>query len=75
NALLKKNWIVQEAVASGSGFYRHGENDCAEYDMVWGFFIFGSHYAGTFLRIILKKDAPRIVNTHQGAQVSAVFEV
>jgi hypothetical protein len=43
--------------------------------MVWGFFIFGSHYAGTFLRIILKKDAPRIVNTHQGAQVSAVFEV
>ncbi|HLP46769.1 MAG TPA: hypothetical protein VK469_12505 [Candidatus Kapabacteria bacterium] len=75
NALLKKNWVVQEAVASGSGLYRHGENGSAVYDMVWGFFIFGSHYAGTFLRIILKKDAQRIVNTHQGAQVSVVFEV
>lgn len=74
-ALLKKNWVVQEAVESRSALYQHGEIGCAVYDMVWGFFIFGSHYAGTFLRVILKKNAPRIVNTHQGAQVSAVFEV
>lgn len=74
-AVREKNWVVQEAVASGSALYRHGENSSAVYDMVWGFFIFGSHYAGTFLRVILKKDGPRIVNTHQGAQVSVVFEV
>lgn len=75
NAVLKKNWVVQEAVASGSALYQHGETGCAVYDMVWGFFIFGVHYVGTFLRVILKKDAPRIVNTHQGAQVSVVFEM
>ena len=73
-AVPGKNWVVQEAVTSGSALYRHGENESAVYDMVWGFFIFGTHYAGTFLRVILKKDVPRIVNTHQGAQVSAVFE-
>jgi hypothetical protein len=55
--------------------YQHGGSGSAVYDMVWGLFIFGVHYAGTFLRVILKKDAPRIVNTHQGAQVSVVFEV
>lgn len=75
NALRNKNWVVQEAVTSSSALYQHGETGCAVYDMVWGFFMFGSHYAGTFLRVILKKDAPRIVNTHQGAQVSIVFEV
>ncbi|MCU0286497.1 MAG: hypothetical protein MUF15_08855 [Acidobacteria bacterium] len=74
-ALQEKNWVVQEAVASGSALYRHGENSSAVYDMVWGFLIFGSHYAGTFLRVILKKEGPRIVNAHQGAQVSVVFEV
>lgn len=74
-AVLKKNWVVQEALTSNPALYQHGETGCAVYDMVWGFFIFGTHYAGTFLRVILKKDAPRIVNTHQGAQVSAVFEV
>lgn len=75
NAIHKKNWVVQEVVPSGSALYRHGETGSAVYDMVWGFFIFGVNYAGTFLRVILKKDAPRIINTHQGAQVSVVFEV
>ncbi len=75
NAVIKKNWVVQEALESSPTLYQHGETGCAVYDMVWGFFIFGSQYAGTFLRVILKKDVPRIVNTHQGAQVSAVFEV
>jgi uncharacterized circularly permuted ATP-grasp superfamily protein len=74
-AVLKKNWVVQEAMTSSPALYQNGETGCAIYDMVWGFFIFGSYYAGTFLRVILKKDAPRIVNTHQGAQVSVVFEV
>jgi uncharacterized circularly permuted ATP-grasp superfamily protein len=74
-AFRKKNLLVQELVESGSALYQHGETGCALYDMVWGFFIFGSQYAGTFLRVILKKDGPRIVNTHQGAQISVVFEV
>ena len=74
-AFLKKNWLVQELVESGPALYRHGENGCAEYDQAWGFFIFGSQYAGTFLRISPGKNAPRIINTHQGAEISVVFEV
>ncbi|MCP5106466.1 MAG: circularly permuted type 2 ATP-grasp protein [bacterium] len=74
-ALIKKNWLVQQLLESGPALYRQGETGCAEYDQAWGFFIFGSQYAGTFLRISTRKNAPRIINTHQGAEISVVFEV
>ncbi|MDQ1350675.1 MAG: hypothetical protein QG657_977 [Acidobacteriota bacterium] len=74
-ALSTKSWLVQELVESSPALYQQGENGCAPYDQTWGFFIFGSHYAGTFLRVMPKKDVPRIINTHQGAQISIVFDV
>jgi hypothetical protein len=75
NALRTGNWLVQEVVESAAALYQQGEIGCAPFDLTWGFFIFGSHYAGTFLRVMLKKEAPRVINTHQGAQISIVFEV
>ena len=43
--------------------------------LAWGFFVFGSQYSGTFLRILPNKESPRVINTHQGAQISVVFDV
>lgn len=74
-AALRKNWVVQEVIESSASLYQHGESGVAIYDMVWGLLVFGPRYAATFLRVILKKDAPRIVNSHQGAQISIVFDV
>ena len=74
-ALRRKDYLVQEVVKSISPLYQYGEAGTARYDLAWGFFIFGSRYGGTFLRVIPQKDGPRIVNTHQGAQISAVFDV
>jgi hypothetical protein len=75
NAFRKKDMLVQELVESGSFMYRYGETGSNLFDMVWGFLIFGSQYSGAFLRVMLKKDLPRVLNAHQGAQVSIVFEV
>lgn len=74
-AIQKKDCLAQELVESGSALYQYGEAGCDKYDLAWGFFIFGSQYAGTFLRVISKKNMPRIINTHQGAQISIVFDV
>lgn len=75
NALRTKNWMTQELVESCPALYQHGESGFAVYDMAWGFFIFGSQYAGTFLRILPNKERPMVINTHQGAQISIVFDV
>ena len=74
-ALRRKDYLVQELVESISPLYQYGESGTARYDMAWGFFIFGSRYGGTFLRVIPKKNGPSVINTHQGAQISAVFDV
>lgn len=75
NALSTGNRMIQELVESRPALYRHGESGCDVFDLAWGFFIFGSQYAGTFLRILPNKERPRVINTHQGAQVSIVFDV
>lgn len=74
-ALHRKDYLVQEVVESISPLYQYGETGTARYDLTWGFFIFGSRYSGTFLRIMPKKNGPGIINTHQGAQISSVFDV
>lgn len=74
-ALTVNNWVVQEYVESPTYLYQFGEDGCEEHNMVWGFFIFGSRFAGSCVRIVPSADKKGVINTHQGAKKSFLFEV
>ncbi len=75
NALREKTSLVQELVDSPPSLYQAGEYGCKPHDTVWGVWLFGSLFGGSFVRSILRKDARRVVNAYTGAQISIVFEV
>jgi hypothetical protein len=74
-AFQVKNWLVQEYMEPTTYFYQQGENGYGEHHAVWGFFIFGSTYGGGWARVLPKKNKSGIINCHQGAKVSVIFEV
>jgi len=75
-ALYQKNWLVQEYVESFPFLHQAGLNGCSGHDVVWGVFIFGEQYAGTFLRVLPRgKNTKGIINSHMGAEYSVIFEV
>jgi hypothetical protein len=73
-ALESGDWVVQELVESKPYLYQTGVEGCAPHDVIWGLFVFGSRYAGVFLRM-QPKDRAAIVNSRQGATQGIVFEV
>jgi hypothetical protein len=73
-ALKEKNWVVQEYVESRSYLYQCGEEGCAEHKMVLGFFVFGSKFAGIDVRVLPVENSTGVINAHQGAVTSVVFE-
>ena len=75
NAIEEKNWLVQELVEASVGLYQCGEDGYDYHDMVWGFFVFGSRYSGAWVRVMPNKYNWGIINCHQGASVSGIFEV
>jgi hypothetical protein len=74
-AVKDKYSLVQEYIESPSYLYQSGENGCAEHDIVWGFFILGSTYGGGWVRVLPKAKSKGVINCHQGATISVVFEV
>jgi hypothetical protein len=74
-ALDEKSWVVQEKVESLPLLYQYGKDGFAEHDVVWGIFVFGSLYGGTWLRVLPKKHAEGIINLSQGAEAGVIFEV
>jgi hypothetical protein len=74
-AIKEKSWLVQELVESSPGLYQAGETGCEPHDMVWGFFIFGSRCCGAWNRVMTQKSNKGVINCHQGATVSIIFEV
>ncbi len=74
-AIEAKNWLVQEFYESVPYIYQYGENGTAVHDAVWGFFILGNEYAGGWLRVLPKIHNKGVVNCHQGARVSVLWEV
>ncbi len=75
-ALYQKNWLVQEYVESFPYLHQSGTNGCGGHDAIWGVFIFGEQYAGTFLRVLpQKKNTKGVINSHMGAEYSVVLEV
>jgi len=75
NALQEKKSLVQELVDAPPGLYQAGKDGCAPHDTVWGVWIFGSLYGGSFVRTILKEGPRKVVNAYTGARISVVFEV
>lgn len=74
-AIKENNWLVQEYISSVPGLYQSGEQGYDYQDMVWGLFIIGSHYVGAWNRVMPKKSNKGVINCHQGATVSIIFEV
>jgi hypothetical protein len=74
-AFQEKKWVVQEYVDALNFQYQSRTNGIKPHRMVWGFFQFGDVYAGCLLRLMEKRDNDEVINSHQGAEVSVVFEV
>jgi uncharacterized circularly permuted ATP-grasp superfamily protein len=74
-AFKSEDWLVQEMVESSTGVYQSGEDHWDYFDMVWGFFIFGSRYTGAWVRVMPQEANKGVINCHQGATVSVIFEV
>jgi hypothetical protein len=73
-----RNWLVQEYLEPSTHLYQYGENGYAEHQTIWGLFVFGTTYAGGFLRLIPKSESENfkgIINTHQGAKKTVLLEV
>jgi uncharacterized circularly permuted ATP-grasp superfamily protein len=74
-ALTTRRWLVQEYVESLPYLFQAGENGCAPHYAVWGFLIFGSTYAGGWVRVLPKTGNPGVVNRQQGAEESVILEM
>jgi len=74
-ALGQRNWVVQEYIESLPYLYQEGREGCSRHQAVWGFFVFGTRYAGGFVRVLPEKGTRKIINTHQGAEKSIIIEV
>lgn len=68
-------WAVQEFIQPSPGLYQVGEDGCTLQDIVWGFFVFGSRYSGAWARVMPRENSKGVINCHQGATVSVIFEV
>lgn len=75
-AFRKKDWLVQEFVQSRPFLFQTDPHGHAGHDVIWGVFIFGEHYAGTFLRVLSRNKRHKgVINSKQGAEYSVVLEV
>jgi len=71
----EKYWVIQEHMKTPRLFFQWGEKGVAACDTTWGILVFGSHYAGVFMRALPPQYSKGVVNVKQGAQVPIVFEV
>ena len=74
-ALRDGGWLVQEYIESDSYLFQTGKNGYAGHHAVWGLFVFGSRYAGGFLRVLPEKDTQGVINTQKGAEKTVILEV
>jgi hypothetical protein len=73
-ALEAPVWVVQEFIPSHPYLYQDGDDGCSPHDVIWGPFVFGQRYAGTFVRVQPKADRA-VVNLSQTATQGFMFEV
>jgi hypothetical protein len=78
NALRDKdrNWLIQEYVEPLTHLYQYGDDGYAEHQLIWGLIVFGSTYAGTYLRLMPRNEKSKgVINCHQGAKKTCLLEV
>jgi hypothetical protein len=74
HSLAAPGWIAQEGVRSLPWLFQSGEEGAAIHDAVWGIFVFGESYGGTFVRL-LPRQRQGIINVLQGCDVGVVLEL
>jgi uncharacterized circularly permuted ATP-grasp superfamily protein len=74
-AFDEKTYMVQEYIPSQPYMYQKGKNECLPHHAAWGFFVFGSRYAGGFVRLLPVRDNKVVINSKQGAEESMILEV
>jgi len=74
-ALVDKNWVVQEFVPSLPFLYQSGDIGCSAHHAIWGLFTLGNRYAGGFVRILPAKHNTGVINSSKGAEESIILEV
>jgi hypothetical protein len=74
-AFHEKYWVIQELIQTPRFFFQWGEKGAAACDTTWGILVFGTRYAGIFMRALPPRYSSGVVNVKQGAQVPIVFEV
>ncbi|UCH95169.1 MAG: hypothetical protein JSV88_33675 [Candidatus Aminicenantes bacterium] len=74
-ALEERLWVVQEFIPPYSYLYQAGEHGCVPYQVVWGIFVFGSRYAGGFVRVLPEQNPSRVINLNQKAEQSVALLV
>ena len=70
----ERPWVVQEHVESYPFLCQSGQFGASPHDVIWGPFVFGDRYAGTFLRM-LPKEISGVVNRIQGAVDGTIIKV
>jgi len=73
-ACEENDWIVQRYVPCPPLPYQWGDYGCCPHDVIWGLFVFGETYGGSFLRV-LPKGHGSVVNRPKGAFDAIVLEV
>lgn len=73
HALETGGWIVQERVAPKPLLFV-ADGQPVVHDVVWGHFVFGERYGGTFLRMVPAGKAG-VVNSARGAREAMLLEV
>lgn len=67
-ALAEKLWVVQEFVPSVPYPFLAGEGGCVPHDVVWGAFVFGDRFGGSFVRAVPRgSSATGVINLSQRA--------
>jgi hypothetical protein len=74
-AYCVKNWVVQEYIEPAPFLYKLDTDGCGVFHTVWGFFFFGSLFGGGWVRVLPADHEKGVINRHQGAKISVVFEV
>jgi hypothetical protein len=74
-AQQKGKWLVQEYVPSLPLLYQYGENGAEPHMGVVGFVVCGNRFGGGSIRMLPCSKRNGVINVHQGARVSILFEL
>lgn len=69
----QRNWVIQEYMAPGELVYQAKPGGYEIMSTIFGFLFFGAKYGGCILRVMPGREGA-VINAHQGADISVIFE-